>query len=118
MAKDYSNRLLSTLYGDDLDEFYRINSLEIASNATDEEGEIITASLLSGSRDKNMMKLIFPSIRERKIENLAERGLFSLDSSLIASYYPLLGKDVDVEWSITLSDVVKATLSLICIKEL
>ena len=118
MAKDYSNRLLSTLYGDDLDEFYRNNSLEIASNATDEEGEIITASLLSGSRDKNMMKLIFPSIRERKIENLAERGLFSLDSSLIASYYPLLGKDVVVEWSITLSDVVKATLSLICIKEL
>ena len=121
MSKDENIRLLEGLYpenGESLEEFYSRNENEIAANVSDEEGEIISAYHLSGGADKNLLRLIFPSIKERKLENLSERGAFKIRIEKIASIYPLFGKDINVPWTLTLSDVVKAILSLIGIEEL
>lgn len=121
MSKDDCERLLLTLYsenGESIDDFYKRNELEIASNVTDEEAEVISAFHLMQKLDKNLLKIMFPQFNERRIENMRMRGLFDISSEHVASYYSLFGKGSQGDWSLGLSDIVKAFISLIESKEL
>ena len=121
MSKQESIGMLSTLYLDKgdgkLEEFYAKREQEIAMNTTEVEGMVASACFLASSEDKNLIKSMFPSYNDRKIENLRERGVFNIDSALITSAYPLLGKNIPLEWAIGLSDIAKAVVSLIETKE-
>ena len=116
MSKDDCERLLLTLYsenGESIDDFYKRNELEIASNVTDEEAEVISAFHLMQKLDKNLLRIMFPQFNERRIENMRMRGLFDISSEHVASYYSLFGKGSQGDWSLGLSDIVKAFISLI-----
>lgn len=121
MSKQESIGMLSTLYLDKgdgkLEEFYAKREQEIAMNTTEVEGMVASACFLASSEDKNLIKSMFPSYNDRKIENLRERGVFNIDNALITSAYPLLGKNIPLEWAIGLSDIAKAVVSLIETKE-
>ena len=121
MSKDDCERLFLTLYsenGESIDDFYKRNELEIASNVTDEEAEVISAFHLMQKLDKNLLRIMFPQFNERRIENMRVRGLFDISSEHVASYYSLFGKGSQSDWSLGLSDIVKAFISLIESKEL
>ncbi len=121
MVKQDLPVMLKDIYLDgyeNLEAFYRDNQELIASNATKEEGMVISASALAGTRDKNLLRSLFPFLTERKLENLKQRGLFDIDKDLIASYYPLLGNNVSIPWTLELTDVVKAIISFIETREL
>ena len=121
MSKEESERILSSLYlvkDGKFDEFYLENETAIASNVTEEEGEVISSCLLSSSLDKNLIRTLFPSYTDRKVENLKQRGLFKIEEDLVASFYPLLGENITPPWALGLSDIYKAIISLIGAKEL
>ncbi len=122
MSEDMARKAIEELYladgKKDINEFYSAHEDEIAGNATSLDGEIVSAIILSGKTDKSILKLIFPSVSERRISALRLRGLFAIRKSLIASFYPLFGEKSSHAWRVHLDDVVKTVIGSIEVKEL